>query len=240
MNVKILLGLLAFSIPLSGWAWVSGDESLRGPLRAQIPHAATEFNNEHGLLWQQSMELSGLPQALIGEFDAVYWTNTVGFPAPLTSAPILTTRPYALEGMSALPDHSFSLWDWAAGNLTCPIGAPDGSAEECHGAIGHMGPVGSSHFPPQAQLTYAYYHGLAMDRARQCRTLADQLDNAVPGIDAGLPSDDFIEECERDALLLEAFGQFRYSCLRRGRPRRSRRDGSSIHSWCGSCPGCGR
>ncbi len=207
MNVKRIACLLLLSLPATGLAWVSGDESLRGPLRAQVPHAPTELNNEHGILWQQSMEFSGLPLALISEFDAVYWTDGAGFPAPLTNGTVLTTRPYALDGMSALPDHSFSLWDWAAGNLTCPIGAPNGSAEECHASVGHMGPVGSRHFPPQSQSTYAHYHTLALDRARQCATLADALDAAASDIDAGLSADEFIRECEREALLLEAFGQ---------------------------------
>ena len=207
MNVRFLLYLLVLSIPSSGLAWVSGNESLRGPLRADIPHDPTELNNEHGLLWQQSMEYAGLPQALIGGFDLVYWTDATGFPAPLTSAGVLTRRPYALDGMSALPDHSFSLWDWAAGNLTCPIGVPGGSAENCHGAVGHLGPAGARHFPPQAQSTYAYYHTLALDRASQCAELTDALDDAGSDIDGGLSPDEFIEECEREALLLEAFGQ---------------------------------
>ncbi len=207
MKVKFFPWLLILSIPSSGLAWISGDESIPGPLRADIPHAVTELNNEHGLLWQQSMEFAGLPQALIGEFDLVYWTDANGFPAPLGSAPVRTIRPYALDGMSALPDHSFSLWDWAAGNLTCPIGAPGGSAVACHRSAGHMGPVGARHFPPQTRLTYAHYHALAMDRARQCATLADALLDPGSDIDDGLDADQFIEECEREALLLEAFGQ---------------------------------
>lgn len=204
---KLLISLLAIGLPLNAMAWQSGDESIRGPLRALIPHAPTELNNEHGLIWQQSMQFAGLPVALVSEFDAVYWTDNVGFPAPLTSSNTQTTRPYALNGMSALPDHSFSLWDWAAGNLTCPIGAPDGSAVECHAAVGDMGPVGARHFLPQAQLTYNHYHTLALDRARQCAALGSDLDDAGSDIDNGLDADDYITECEREALLLEAFGQ---------------------------------
>ena len=40
--------------------------------------------------------------------------------APFTSATKAVLRPFVLTDLAQLPDHSYSLWDWARGNETCP------------------------------------------------------------------------------------------------------------------------
>lgn len=206
MKWKSLL-FVAF-IPVSTLAWLSGEEDTPGPPRADKPLEATELGNEHGRLLSQAMVYAGLPVDLSGRLD--YWVDENEFPALLSNVEMLKTREYNLRGMSGLPDHSYSIWDWASGNLTCPIGAPfSASPTRCHTFKTHMGAVNANHFMPQSQRTYEHYHNLALNRARQCADLTIALDDAVASgsIASGLGPYDYIMECEREALLFEIFGQ---------------------------------
>ena len=122
---------------------------------------------------------------------------------PADEAPELpVTRVTRIAGMAQLPDHSYTLWDWARGNEHCPPDA-DLDATECHQFQSHMGALNASHFPPHSQHFYAYYHQLALDRAAECGLL--DLDIHVHDDVAHLER--YVLACEKQALLLEAIGQ---------------------------------
>ena len=117
-------------------------------------------------------------------------------PAPFTTAHAVQERIHSPSEFSQLPDFSYSLWDWALGNETCPLDhsiAPD----DCHKFAGHMGATNSNHFLPQTSTAYNWYHQLAMNRAAACDVLRTRI---------GSRSDlqRFVKECVSEALVLEA------------------------------------
>lgn len=172
--------------------------------------------DEHGEALRYGMEIAGLPPELLDTWvlqvfagDAEVptgWISDVDSIAPVPFEEALTDpkRSFTIYEMAQLPDFSFALWDWAGGNETCPLPGADAEAYECHRFTSHMGAVNSNHFPPQAGSFYARLHGIALERAGQCQLLHDWL-SADP--EALWRFADTVQECEVEALTIEAVGQ---------------------------------
>jgi hypothetical protein len=65
----------------------------------------------------------------------------------------------------------------------------------------HLGGLNSSHFLPQAADFYSHYHALALVRAAECADTWEQ----IPA-DARDRLEDYVLQCEKEALVLEAVG----------------------------------
>lgn len=164
---------------------------------------------EHAQLFLEALVESGVPQTINNPItlhhgaSAELLEDWLFFQSidPVAEEPAVTVeRVVTPMEMAQLPDHSYTLWDWARGNETCPPD-PGWDVQECHGFTAHMGALNSSHFPPQSQFFYAHYHALAVDRAGECATLSA----ALPEDDARLQRT--VLACEQEAMLLEAIGQ---------------------------------
>ncbi len=186
---------------------------------------------EHHAMFEYAAAASGLPEGLFASVTPVRYTDdaliaTVGdppeevrswMPQRWDAAAVRTPGTSAAE-MSQLPDFSWALWDWASGNQLCPP-FPWWDAGDCHVFKTHMGALNSSHFPPQSESFYAWYHDLAMARAAECRAmLADLLGGADPPdrcqapvvVGAGDAVDRLghhVQACEQEAMLLEGVAQ---------------------------------
>lgn len=151
---------------------------------------------------------------MANHFFALYVCDHAGA-QPTRSGPAaaksMVKRQYTIPGFASLPDHSYSFWDWVTGNETCPYGVVQTSflvdPSTCHNFETHLGAVNSSHFPPQSEATYVWYHNLALDRAQSCSQLSARLTGASIYALSKSFIDDIVKECEREALLLEAIGQ---------------------------------
>lgn len=127
-------------------------------------------------------------------------------PAPFGEVLGTAVRRRALSEFAGMPDMVFSLWDWASGAELCPLavfGAPfdELDAADCHSFQGHLGFLNSSHFLPQAQYFYAWYHRLAVERAAACDDLRQRLGSQAERLSH------FVDSCEAQAFVLEAVGQ---------------------------------
>lgn len=127
-------------------------------------------------------------------------------PSAFTDAARVQNRAFTVDEFAMLPDFSYSLFDWASGNETCPVGGhASDDVVACHALFGHMGASNANHFPPQSGQWYRRLHAMAVERAGQCATLR----RSVAGADA--PSERRFaahwRECEAEALVLEAVGQ---------------------------------
>jgi hypothetical protein len=118
-------------------------------------------------------------------------------------------RRYDVPGLAGLPDHSLSVWDWANANERCPsaTGAAVTEVVKCHKLFFHLGALNSTHFLPQSKATYAWYHEIALDRARQCKALDGALKNSSLSQLSEQYTSEFVNECRREAMILEVFGQ---------------------------------
>lgn len=215
--------LIIAIISSNAWAWNSGPETNVGPASAQETWSANPLQiprNEHAELLKSAFAAAGLPTGLAGNFNvfamdklAVPGTTLKSVePAPFDQANAIRPRTYDVLGFAGLPDHSYSLLDWAQGNEHCPEGTVgtyfwllQDNAVACHDFAFHMGTLNSTHFLPQAKSMYREYHGLALKRAGECKTMADAL-GTLPASRAA-DADELIKECEREALSLEAVGQ---------------------------------
>lgn len=167
--------------------------------------------DEHRALFERARVAAGLPTSVSDTFQLDAFTSDATLMIGAASAPTLVPSPFAqstrkqtrslsIGELSQLPDFSYALWDWATGNELCPI-AGYGDATQCHDFATHMGPVNSNHFLPQAQGFYLYYHQLALLRADSCKLMSVALGAQGPRF---VP---FLEQCELEALALEAVGQ---------------------------------
>lgn len=171
-----------------------------GPATAQ--HRMTDEVNhadEHRRIFLEALALARGP----AEVDFTLSTFTAS-PSSFAAISFLTAgaivkRVHAPSEFSQLPDFSYSLWDWALGNETCPVPNLFVTGSYCHSFIGHMGATNANHFLPQTKKNYERYHALAMDRARECATLKDKV-AARPELQR------FFQACESEALVLEAVG----------------------------------
>ncbi|MBI2892125.1 MAG: YncE family protein [Deltaproteobacteria bacterium] len=177
---------------------------------AQARNRWRGVQTEHLAIWDYSLARSGLPASLNEELTLIHYSDDAQLSAgaleyetwrPVRSdAKARRQRTLTPGEMAMAPDLTWSLWDWATGNETCP---PESSwtPVACHEYATHMGPLNSSHFLPQARDFYRHYHELALERAEECRNLYDEI-----------PPDDrerlirFVEACEKEAMVLEAIG----------------------------------
>jgi hypothetical protein len=165
---------------------------------------------EHARLWLETFAVSGLPASLNGDLELPVFTTgeevpggTIDYPTVrpvLVSAARKQVRVITLAELTQLPDFSFTLWDWATGNETCPPGPLN--PDVCHKYFPHIGMLNSNHMVPQAERFYAHYHRLALQRAGQCATVFDDL--PAEHRERFRP---FVLACEQEALALEAVGQ---------------------------------
>jgi len=215
-NAKV--GALAFTPDSRG---CEGIEAARG--RWRDPERQVD---EHRRIFELAAGQAGLPASVLettslavltGPASTVVAgangaTRAVDVKAP-GSAEAAVLRSFALDELAQLPDFSFSLWDWARGNETCPLKplpAPFDQAQTCHAFASHMGSTNSNHFPPQSDTWFDHYHQLAMDRAAECRTTRAAIWDVEPvnrrlATDARLAT--YFRACEVEALAYEAVAQ---------------------------------
>jgi hypothetical protein len=137
-----------------------------------------------------------------------------------------STRGIFLPELAQLPDQSYSVWDWAAGNEVCPIqglDAPNGlnvfssqgstlyDVNNCHDFARLMGPLNANHFKPGNQAFYVWYHQRAINRMHECSALQNALStlpqDTLQGIDPQATYSTEAHECEREAMVYEMFAQ---------------------------------
>jgi formylglycine-generating enzyme required for sulfatase activity len=143
----------------------------------------------------------------------------------------LAMRGMRLSELAQLPDVSHTLYDFAAGNETCPLldqmhgkdePSPFGDAaydmDACHEFSQVMGAVNSTHFLPGARSVYDHYHGLALARMAVCKAayatfdtqfyqpFQGQYDNGELARPSAVDSNEPME-CEREALAYEMIAQ---------------------------------
>ncbi len=159
--------------------------------------------DEHRQLFDESRRAAGLPDAVAGTLALpVFVSGAVDSlrPVPFEQATASVVRYTSIAELAQLPDFSYGLWDWATGNETCPLDASL-DAITCHQFASHMGPVNANHFPPQSGDFYARGHAMAVARATACHAMADALGKDEPRFD------DYVLDCENEALALEAVAQ---------------------------------
>jgi DNA-binding beta-propeller fold protein YncE len=171
--------------------------------------------DEHRRIFSYGAALIGLPDAALEtQRVRVFTANTTASgtslpsmqPVDFTAAARVRTRSFAPDEFAMLPDFSFSLYDWASGNETCPVrGYTSDGGVECHAFKGHMGAANANHFPPQSGQWYRRLHSMALERARSCAMVRAQVVMADPASDRRFTP--FWRECESEALTLEALAQ---------------------------------
>jgi len=188
-----------------------GSECAAGPQTAHNRWRSAA--GEHRLLWNATAEMVGLPNKLRGEVSVSVFTGSDEVvtaqgrfpslrPVAFEAATQIRVRAWEIGELAQLPDFSYSFADWAAGNDLCRLPGGDLDPEACHTFASHMGPVNSNHFLPQAATAYARLHDVALARARRCKRMHDLLSNAET-----IGMIDYSEECEIEALSLEAMAQ---------------------------------
>ncbi|TKC90021.1 YncE family protein [Polyangium fumosum] len=215
-NAKV--GQLEFTPDSRG---CEGIEAARGRWRDP------EFQlDEHRYLFERAAKAAGLPPAVLETMSLTVLTGpasntvvgehgelpTIDVKAP-AAAHRAVLRSFALDELAQLPDFSFSMWDWARGNETCPLKSlpsPFDAAQACHVFATHMGATNSNHFPPQSDLWFEHYHQLALGRAAECSSTRAAIWNAEPmerrtATDARFAT--FFRACEVEALAYEAVAQ---------------------------------
>ncbi len=188
-----------------------GPDSARHPWRAPV--------DEHRQIWETTVARAGLPPTVSDAAPFTLRLYTADASVAIHGAPqpsiapvdfnvavkaIDRPPPNTIGEFTQIPDWSYALWDWAAGNEQCPEQQIPGSFTSdpvsCHNYLFHMGPLNSNHFLPQAQDYWAYYHRLAMDRAAAC----DAIEQRMGGERSRFH--DYLVACEQEALILEAIG----------------------------------
>ena len=217
-----------------GSAWQSGPEGPAGPAEARRswgwwPDSPSGVNeHEHALLLTLAMKRAGIPDKLnpyvtspstinvyVASKPEIPGVGSRVLPAPLSNArdgnvaDAIVTRSYTTAGFSGLPDHDYTLGDWAAGGEICPpgttiLGTED--AQRCH-SFPLLGVINTQHFVPQAERAYRRHHALAVQRARDCKALNDGFIRAQLFFHYSDVLRDMVLECEQEALILEAVGQ---------------------------------
>ncbi|HEY2511065.1 MAG TPA: hypothetical protein VGI39_09425 [Polyangiaceae bacterium] len=223
--------------PVSGIGWVKARHAWNTPPAGEWQSFTTP---EHMLITQAAASIAGFDG--LGLMSHPYWTRyptrgdyvtspsdslhfLVGasyVPSPLAAANGAVSRPYYLPELAQLPDASFSVSDWAAGNETCPVPGvaattPGGAgafgngtaafdAVMCHDFGKLLGTINTSHFKGSNQVYWSWYHGLALQRMAVCSSMATAL---TPYFSAGdlAAENTEVNECEREAMIYEMFAQ---------------------------------
>lgn len=127
-------------------------------------------------------------------------------PSAFTLAERVQDRAFSADEFAMLPDYSYSLFDWASGNETCPMrGHESDDITSCHKLFGHMGAANSNHFPPQSGQWYRRLHAMAVERAGECAAVRRRVTMADPPSERRFTA--HWRECETEALVLEALAQ---------------------------------
>lgn len=187
---------------------------------------------EHALIARQAMELVGLQdytdtQVLVylGTGDIVAGSFVSVEPGGIGTMVETVSRVTTIPAFSQVPDFSYGLADFILGNEHCfvqnTLFGIRNLPQLCHSYATHLGPLNSTHFPPQARAVYEGYHKLALDTAVRCAELAEAIDSmsasiALPdsapsGSEVTFPNEDLlrnevIKQCELEALTIEAVG----------------------------------
>lgn len=217
MIARLLFVALVLGSPAVACAWnvscldAAGEECVDGYAKVRTvwgPHP----QSEHRRLFERTLELSGLPASLRETFFLTVHTDD----APLVGeeghtyktirpvrngARLIQMRELTVQAMANLPDNSYTLWDWASGNERCPPDPGNANAVDCHNYETHIGWLNANHMLPQSQRFYEHLHRLALDRAKECKVMHDEL---APADRARF--DPLLLACEKEALVLEAVG----------------------------------
>jgi hypothetical protein len=198
------LAALATLAPDEARAWDSDCGGCdKGPPELVATSPWVGDSSEHSYLFNVAMQKAGIPAELQG-FDLDVFTETDGsiIGSALDQAEFRSRHQRSVSEFAQLPDFGYALWDWALGFSECPSSVPF-LPSYCHKFVGFMGVLNSNHFLPQGQDNYAHYHGIALEVAAQCKSMADRL--------AGMPDSQgpmqYIGQCQQQALVVEAVGQ---------------------------------
>jgi hypothetical protein len=171
---------------------------------------------EHTVLARIAMNQAGLG-TLAGAAPVRYFGDTRTFrhggktyPSLEASGPGVAAteilRAITVAEFAQVPDMSAGLSDFLLGNEHCFLtGTGRTTLDEiqaCHEFKSHLGLVNSSHFGSQARAAYGLYHGIALQKAAQCRELADATASGDPSL-AILPPT-LVASCEQESLIFEA------------------------------------
>jgi hypothetical protein len=168
--------------------------------------------DEHRRIFETTRERAGLPDSVSANVTLRVFASSAMVasgsalvpsirPVAFDRAERVATRVVSVGELAQLPDFSYSLWDWAMGHETCPLDGIGATPESCHGFATHMGPVNANHFVPISGSFYAHYHALALARAHECAAMSAELGSAATRFAP------YLQECESEAIALEAIGQ---------------------------------
>ncbi len=161
---------------------------------------------EHALIFEEASASSGVPSEALQDFTVSTLVSADMLPGELLRSidPLLTSgtegyeRTLRASEMTQLPDMSFTLWDWARGNQICPLSSSL-DVQACHGFTAYMGGLNSSHFAPQSEAFYVWYHDLALEQSQYCAEMESK--GAMEDHAA------YVQACDRFALVLEGVAQ---------------------------------
>lgn len=189
-------------------AWNSEDGDNYGPSATTVL-----WTSEHRDIYASALASRGLADTAA---EVVMFTDgTADATATVTDWSRVagqSARVYSPAMFADLPDFAFSVGGWAGGNAVCPL---DGgwSSWQCYGKYGFgvgappswlVAGLNSSHFVPQAQHAWAWYHQLALDDAARCSTMKASFD-ALAGADEART--EAVERCEMEAIAFEGVAQ---------------------------------
>jgi uncharacterized membrane protein len=174
--------------------------------------------SEHRAILDYTLRIAGLPASFLESFELTVYTSgdalQAGSPPdvrnytsvrPVRELPrLIRTRETSIASMANLPDFSYTLWDWASGNETCPPDRANPDAPDCHIYKTHVGWLNANHFLPMAERWYQHLHGIALQRAAQCRDAYDALEGQEP---QRTRFHDWLLACEQEALAIEGAAQ---------------------------------
>lgn len=217
MRAPLLLAILVLVAPPLARAWnvscldEAGEECPDGYAKVRTPWGPHP-QSEHRRLFERTLELAGLPMSLRETFELTVHADDATLSGeegrsyqsirPVRSgARHIVRRELSVQAMANLPDNSYTLWDWASGNEICPPDRGNADALDCHNYETHIGWLNANHMLPQSQLFYEHLHRLALDRAKECKLIHDEL---LPPERARF--DALLRACEKEALVLEAVG----------------------------------
>ena len=165
---------------------------------------------EHAFIFEDAVQASGVPMKATDPMGLSWSTANTVLPGelplystdPVLGGPNAMNRSIRAAEMTQLPDMSFSLWDWARGNEVCPLG--DQIEDNlCHGFEAYLGGLNSSHFLPQSEGFYVWYHDLALQQAQYCAEM--QYEVSLADRDGEFTSS--LQACDQLALVLEGIAQ---------------------------------
>jgi cysteine-rich repeat protein len=212
----LLATLVLAAAPFAG-AWnvscldEAGEECPDGYAKVRTPWRPHP-QSEHRRLFERTLEIGGLPASLRETFQLTVHADDATLSGedgrsyksirPVRNgARHIVLRELSVQAMSNLPDNSYTLWDWASGNEICPPDRGNADALDCHNYETHIGWLNANHMLPQSQRFYEHLHRLALDRAKECKGIHDEL---LPA--ERVRFEPLLLACEKEALILEAVG----------------------------------